>query len=100
VGQPLTDEFYEDENYFSEKPDWFSREKIAYSFDESKMTDQKRMALATVLVEAKDIKKDEIIELTTSFLPVPGIDRMKSMGYSVWAVKEGDDLVKSYFLKN
>jgi hypothetical protein len=56
--------------------------------------------LATMLIEAKDVKKGEIIELTTSFLPAPGIDRMKSMGYSVWTVKEGENFIKSYFLKN
>lgn len=100
VGQPMTDESYEDENYFNEMPDWFSREKIVRSFDESKIKDQTKITLATILVEAKDVKKDEIIELTTTFLPAPGIDRMKSMGYSVWTLKEEDNLIKTYFLKN
>ncbi len=100
VGQSITDESYEDENYFSEMPDWFSREKIVQSFDESKIEDKTRITLATILIEAKDVKKDEIIELTTTFLPAPGIDRMKSMGYSVWTVKEEDTLIKTYFLKN
>jgi len=100
VGQPVTDESYEDENYFLEKPDWFSHEKIVRSFDEAKVEDKTRITLATILIEAKDVKKDEIIELTTTFLPAPGIDRMKSMGYSVWTVKEDENLIKTYFLKN
>ena len=100
VGQPLTGESYEDEDYFQERPDWFASEKIAYSFDEAKIEDKTRITLATMLIEAKDVKKGEIIELTTSFLPAPGIDRMKSMNYSVWTVKEGDNIIKSYFLKN
>jgi len=49
---------------------------------------------------AKEIKKGEIIELVTSFLPAPGIDILKSKGYSVWSKKESDTVIKSYFLKN
>jgi hypothetical protein len=100
VGQSVTDEFYEDENYFQDMPDWFSRDKIAISFDEAKIEDKTRMTLATILIEAKDVKKGEIIELTTTFLPAPGIDRMKAKGYSVWTVKEEENLIKTYFLKN
>ncbi|MDQ6998959.1 MAG: hypothetical protein Q9M17_09625 [Mariprofundus sp.] len=45
------------------------------------------------------MKKGEIIELITSFLPAPGIDVMESKGYSVWVKKENDSLIKSCFLK-
>jgi len=100
VGQSATDDFYEDENYFQDKPDWFSPEKIVISFDEATIEDKTKITLATILIEAKDVKQDEIIELTTSFLPAPGIDRMKSMGYSVWTVKEDEGIIKTYFLKN
>jgi len=51
-------------------------------------------------LESKDVKKGEIIELTTTFLPAPGIDKMRSKGYSVWTVKEEENLIKTYFLKN
>ena len=100
VGQSVTDDSYEDENYFLDKPDWFSEDKISLSFNEEKLGDKDKMTLVTMLQEAKNVKEGEIIELATSFLPAPGIDRMKSKGYSVWTVKEEDDLIKSYFLKN
>ncbi|MEE9527814.1 MAG: DUF1858 domain-containing protein [Syntrophobacteria bacterium] len=100
VGQSVTDDSYEDENYFLDKPDWFSEDKISLSFNEEKLGDKDTMTLVTMLQEAKNVKEGEIIELTTRFLPAPGIDRMKSKGYSVWTVKEEDDLIKSYFLKN
>ncbi len=100
VGLPLTDDMYEDENYFLDKPDWFSAEKISISIHEDKLENRDKMTLATILQEARDVKKGDIIELSTTFLPAPGIDRMKAKGYSVWAVKEQDDLIKSYFLKN
>ncbi|MEE9118858.1 MAG: DUF1858 domain-containing protein [Calditrichia bacterium] len=100
IGQPATNDFYEDENYFSNKPEWFSADKISLSMNEEKLEDKDKMTLVTILQEARNVKKGEIIELITSFLPAPGIDRMKSKGYSVWTVKEDDDLIKSYFLKN
>lgn len=100
VGQSKTNDFYEDENYFSNKPDWFSVDNISLSLDEDSLDDKHKMALVTILQQARKVKKGEIIELTTSFLPAPGIDRMKEKGYAVWTVKEGDNLIKSYFLKN
>ena len=100
VGQSVTDDSYEDENYFLDKPDWFSEDKISLSFNEEKLGDKDKMTLVTMLQEAKNVKEGEIIELTTRFLPAPGIDRMKSKGYSVWTLKQEDDLIKSYFLKN
>ncbi len=100
VGQPVTNDSYEDEDYFSDKPDWFSADKISVSIIEEELEDKDKMTLVTVLQEAKNVKKGEIIELITTFLPAPGIETLKSKGYSVWTLKEKDDLIKSYFLKN
>ena len=100
VGQPESSESYEDQDYFGEQPDWFSPDKVALSLDEGKVEDKDKMTLVIFLKEAKNVKKGEIIELVTSFLPAPGIDILKSKGYSVWTRKESDDLIRSYFLKN
>ena len=100
VGQPKSTDSYEDQDYFSEQPNWFSPDKVSLSLDEDKVEDKDRMTLAIILEEARNVKEGEIIELVTSFLPAPGIDILKSKGYSVWTRKEGADLIKSYFLKN
>lgn len=100
VGQSESAESYDDEDYFDVQPSWFSPDKIVLSIDEGKLENKDKMALVVVLNEAKNVKKGEIIELLTSFLPAPGIDIMKSKGYSVWTRKEGDDVIKTYFLKN
>ncbi len=100
VGQPVSVDSYGDQDYFSQQPDWFSPDKISLSVDEAKIEDKDKMTLVIILNEAKNVKKGEIIELITSFLPAPGIDILKSKGYSVWTYKENDDLIKSYFLKN
>ena len=52
------------------------------------------------MAEAKKVEKGGIIELVTTFLPAPGIDVLKSKGYSVWTVKADRGIIKSYFLKN
>ena len=100
VGQSLNTKSYADQEYFGEQPEWFSAEKISLSIDEDKVADKNTMTLVTILSEAKSVRQGEIIELVTSFLPAPGIDILKSKGYSVWTHKVHDDLIKSYFLKN
>ncbi len=100
VGQSQSTESYDDQNYFSEQPNWFSPGKVVLTISEDKLDNDDRMTLVVILREAKNIKQGEIIEVVTSFLPAPGIDILKSKGYSVWTQKISDDMIKSYFLKN
>jgi len=97
VGQPDLAISYDDEDYFGEQSTWYDPDKIARVLAESKMKNKDKMALSVILKEAKKIKQGEIIELTTSFLPAPGIDILKSKGYSVWTKKENKNIIKSYF---
>ncbi len=100
VGQEPTSESYDDEDYFLEQPEWFSPDKIVLTVDDDKRINTDEMTLVSILKDARDVKKGEIIELITTFLPAPGIDKLKSKGYSVWSKKFEDGTVKSYFLKN
>jgi hypothetical protein len=100
VGQSAIKDSYEDESYFSNQPDWFSADKVIVSINEEELKETDKMTLAVILQEAKDVKKGQIIELVTTFLPAPGIDILKSKGYSAWTLKAEGGLIKSYFLKN
>jgi hypothetical protein len=100
VGQSPSSHTYDDEEYFLDQPDWFSQDRIAVSIDEEKVEDKDHMTLVSILKEAKDVEKGDIIELVTTFLPAPGIDLMKSKGYSAWTRKAEGNLIQSYFLKN
>ena len=100
VGQPVSTDTYTDQEYFGKQPDWFAPDRVTLSLDEDRIEDKDTMTLVTILRNAQDVRKGEIIELVTSFLPAPGIDILKSKGYSVWTRKEGDGVIKSYFLKN
>ncbi len=100
IGQSETDTSYDDEDYFTEQPVWFSADKVKASIVENELEDKNKMILVTVLKEAKRIEKGEIIELITDFLPAVGIDTVRAKGYATWSLKEKDDLIKSYFMKN
>jgi hypothetical protein len=99
IGQPVSKEIYEDEVYFTAKPDWFSADKVAVSLVEGEVGDKEKMTVVAVLREAKKLQKGEIIELTTIFLPAPGIDSMKAKGYSVWTRKGEGNIIRTYFMK-
>ena len=99
VGQAKSIETYEDEEYFSSKPAWFSVDKVSISIVEEEVEDKDKMTVVTVLREAKKLKRGEIIELITTFLPAPGIDSMRSKGYSVWTMKDEGNTIRTYFLK-
>ena len=99
VGQPPINESFNDEEYFSEQPDWFLPDKVTLSVDEAKQENKNEMTLVTIMRESKSVKPGEIIELVTTFLPAPGIDKLKAKGYLVWVNKEDDGIIKSYFLK-
>lgn len=100
VGQSKSSDVYEDVNYCGKQPDWFSPDKVTLSIDEGQVEDKDKMTLVVILEKAKNVQEGDIIELVTSFLPAPGIDVMKSKGYSTWTVKDGTDSFQSYFLKN
>ncbi|MBT3250747.1 MAG: DUF1858 domain-containing protein [Candidatus Marinimicrobia bacterium] len=99
VGQSPSHELYDDEEYFGEEPGWFSLEKVALSIEEDKVENKDEMTLVAILKGAKTVKAGEIIELITTFLPAPGIDAMRSKGYSAWVKKTSGGIIKSYFQK-
>jgi TusA-related sulfurtransferase len=73
---------------------------VSISIVEEEVEDKDKMTVVTVLREAKKLKRGEIIELITTFLPAPGIDSMRSKGYSVWTMKDEGNTIRTYFLKH
>ena len=100
IGQSVGVEEYEDEVYFTPQPDWFSADKIAVSLVEGQTGDKDVMTVVPILRAAAKLAAGAIIELTTTFLPAPGIDTMRAKGFSVWTTKSEGDTIRTYFLKN
>ena len=88
-------------SYFTRQPDWFDRTKVVAIIDERERgaSDPDRMAITKVLPAATRLQQTEILELTTTFLPAPGIDVMKGKGFLVWSVQEEPELIRTYFTK-
>jgi len=83
----------------AKQPKWFSTDKVTLTVEEDKLENKDEMTLVAIMRGAKDVKAGEIIELVTTFLPAPGIDTLRSKGYSIWVKKEDGGIIKSYFLK-
>jgi hypothetical protein len=100
VGQPPSQETYDDVSYFTDEPEWYQEEKVALRIDEQKESKSNEMPLGPILRGAKKLAKGDIIELKTTFLPAPGIEVMRSKGYKSWSVKHDGELILTYFMKN
>jgi len=100
IGQPTISESFADEEYFTPTPDWFSKDKVVVSLVEGDTGDKDKMTVVAVLREAKNLRRGEIIELITTFLPAPGIDTMEAKGYFVWTTKSEGDTIRTYFMKD
>jgi hypothetical protein len=49
------------------------------------------------LRECQNLKRDEIFEVISPFLPAPLIDQANKKGFSVWSKEEKPDVNKTYF---
>lgn len=79
-----------------EKPSWFSASRVVRNLDARPMLRAGEQPISRVFNDAKELKKDEIYELITPFLPAPLIESAKKRGYLVWVDREEDDKVKTY----
>lgn len=97
VGQEAieADSMSADDSYFGRQPEWFDPTRVVRSIDEREVGPE-TMPLTTVMEEAKELQRGEILVLTTTFLPAPGIDIITKKGFLVWSAREGEELVKTY----
>ncbi len=87
-------------DYFCDQPPWFDQARVVRTIDEQRDTHSDAMALPTAVKAAKSLQEREILELITTFLPAPGIDVMRNMGYLVWSREEDPRLIRTYFMKH
>jgi TusA-related sulfurtransferase len=57
------------------------------------------MPVVTLLQKAATLRPGEMLELITTFLPVPGIDILKKKGLQVWSMEDGAKLIRTYVTK-
>jgi len=88
-----------EEDYLGTAPDWFDAGCVATSIDD-RTGDPDEMAITRIVKALKDLPKNKAIELTTTFLPAPGIDVARGRGLRTWTVQDQDDLYKTYFTRS
>lgn len=97
VGQTALDvqSMAEDLDYFGERPEWFDPALVVRSVDERNVGPE-TMPLKPVLQEARRLRPGEILALSTTFLPAPGIDLVRANGFLVWTVREDEGSIQTY----
>ena len=88
-----------EEEYLGTAPDWFDSSCVYKSIDD-RTGDPDEMAITRITKTLKDLPERQVIELTTTFLPAPGIDVARNRGVRTWTVQEQDSLFKTYFARS
>ena len=58
------------------------------------------MAINRILKALTGLGARQAVELTTTFLPAPGIDAARSKGLLTWTVREEEEVYKTYFTRS
>ncbi len=80
-----------------DKPSWFSDSMIVSRLDIRPLLESGQEPIQRVLRECQNLKKDEIFEVISPFLPAPLIEQANKQGFSVWSKEEKPDVYKTYF---
>ena len=84
-------------SYYTDRPPWFHEDHVVAAIDEREV-DSNTMPLKPLMQRARRLGEGEIVELTTTFLPAPGIDVMRRKGFSTWSTRQGG-VTRTYFTK-
>ena len=85
-----------DAEYFTAQPDWVDLNRVVATVDERENTADDEMPLNRVIREATRLEEGDLLELITTFLPAPGIDRLKAKGFDVWPVETAPSVIHTY----
>ena len=97
VGQvPTMDEPDSENTYFTARPRWVDRGRIAVTIDERIMSTETEMPLKRMMQKAVCLEEGDVLELVTTFLPAPGIDVMKAKGFRVWPMEAEPGVIRTY----
>jgi hypothetical protein len=88
-----------EEEYLGSSPGWFDHSCVAHSIDD-RAGDSEEMAITRVVKALTDLDERQVVELTTTFLPAPGIDAARKKGLTTWTVREGEELYMTYFARS
>ena len=95
VGQsPLKIETLESSD---EPPFWFKSGTIIKSIDARPMLQQGDHPLGLVLQEIQDVSEGQLLELITSFVPAPLIEKVEAKQFFAWTMQKGSEEFHTFF---
>ena len=80
-------------------PGWFSQKAVAKVIDINEMLNKGEQSVHEVMAAIKQLKENEMLELITSFVPAPLLDKSLSLEYSHWIDKKAEKEYRVYFTK-
>ncbi|HOG28201.1 MAG TPA: DUF1858 domain-containing protein [Vicinamibacterales bacterium] len=83
-----------------ERPDWADPALVARTYDARPVIDAGGHPMPQVMRDWAGLRPGEVYELVTPFLPEPLVALAAEKGYRAWSVREGSDLVRTYFARD
>lgn len=98
AGQDILDAFSgEETDYNTDKPSWYSEEKIAKTIDIREMLHAGEQPVHEVLSAMKKLSEGEILEVIAPFIPAPLLDKASSLEYVHWLHNVSEEEFLVYF---
>jgi hypothetical protein len=100
VGQAPLDatDAISEEDYLGTAPGWFDQSCVASSIDD-RTGDSGEMAITRIFTVLKELDDRQVVELTTTFLPAPGIDAARKKKLVTWSVQDEGEIYRTYFTR-
>ena len=86
-------------NYMTQKPDWFSEERIEMELDAGEMLAAGEQPVNQAVADMDKLSDGRIYKVCAPFIPAPLIDKATSLGLSHWIEKINDAEFNIYFYK-
>jgi hypothetical protein len=86
-------------NYNTTQPDWFKASSIVTIIDIKEILNRGEQPVFEVLAAIKALGKNEILKITSPFIPAPLIDKTLSLGYKHWLNKLKEDEFEVFFVR-
>ncbi|MFZ1685209.1 MAG: DUF1858 domain-containing protein [Candidatus Zixiibacteriota bacterium] len=80
-----------------EKPDWVVSGSVVESLDARPLIETGQHPVGMVMSTLGRLKRGELFELITPFVPAPLIGMAETQGFETWTTSESGDLFKTFF---
>lgn len=75
------------------EPNWFDKNKISLYYDARPIINAGQSPMQDILNLASKLERGTILHFTTSFMPIPILDILKTKGFQVWSDNENNYII-------